>query len=103
MSNDSMTNFYFWNDTVSVGSYYLVFYCNDSYGLYNSTDTIYFDVLYDCMSDSDCSEAGDVCIFNGCVSEGCTDYCPTNIDLSCHYCLNIYFPEQSTHYRHYFS
>ncbi|NOQ56037.1 MAG: DUF2341 domain-containing protein, partial [Nanohaloarchaea archaeon] len=84
LSNDSMTNFYFLNDTVSVGYYDLVFYCNDSYGVLNSTDMIYFEVLYDCMTDSDCSEAGDICIYNGCVSEGCTEFCTTNVDLSCH-------------------
>ncbi|MBW6461507.1 MAG: DUF2341 domain-containing protein [DPANN group archaeon] len=84
MYEDSLDHFSLLNDTVFVGSYDLVFYCNDTYGLYNSTDMIYFEVLYDCMSDSDCSLVGDICIQNGCVDIGCTEFCTYNVDTLCH-------------------
>jgi len=38
MSNDSATHFYKLNDTLSDGSYHVVFYCNDTAGNTNSTE-----------------------------------------------------------------
>ena len=52
MGNDSPTHFYYLNKSVYVGDYNVVFYCNDSNGLMNST-SISFKVEYDCMLNED--------------------------------------------------
>jgi len=52
MGNDSPTHFYYINKSVYVGDYDVVFHCNDSNGLMNST-SISFKVEYDCMLNED--------------------------------------------------
>jgi len=52
MGDDSPTHFYYINKSVYVGDYNVVFYCNDSNGLMNSTN-INFKVEYDCMLNED--------------------------------------------------
>ncbi|NOQ37540.1 hypothetical protein GQ472_01500 [archaeon] len=52
MGNDSPTHFYYINKSVYVGDYNVVFHCNDSNGLMNST-SISFKVEYDCMLNED--------------------------------------------------
>ncbi|MCK5042939.1 MAG: hypothetical protein KAR51_02840, partial [Candidatus Aenigmarchaeota archaeon] len=52
MGKDSPTHFYYINKSVYVGDYNVVFYCNDSNGLMNSTG-ISFKVEYDCMLNED--------------------------------------------------
>jgi len=74
--------FYFLNDTLYKGSYEVVFYCNDSNGVMNNTDPILFDVLYDCMFDSECA-VDNICVLNTCTSIICTDYCTNSTDLVC--------------------
>jgi|GEM_PF-3248971 len=45
MSNDSYTHFYYHNSSMTIGQHNVVFYCNDSEGNLNQTDTIYFTVV----------------------------------------------------------
>jgi len=87
MPAGSSDTFYFLNDTVNVGSYEVVFYCNDSNGVMNNTDPILFDVLYDCMFDTDCA-VDNLCILNVCTPIICTDYCTNSTDLICNSACN---------------
>ncbi len=47
LSEDIPNHFYYFNDTVYLGNYNVVFYCNDSNGLMNSAE-VDFDVQYGC-------------------------------------------------------
>ncbi len=47
LSEDMPTHFFYFNDTVYLGNYNVVFYCNDSNGLMNSAE-VDFDIQYGC-------------------------------------------------------
>ncbi|MCK5593741.1 MAG: hypothetical protein KAI18_00715, partial [Candidatus Aenigmarchaeota archaeon] len=52
MSNDAVDHYHFFNKSVYVGNYEVVFYCNDSAGNVANA-TLVFDVQYDCMLNED--------------------------------------------------
>lgn len=83
MPVESSDTFYVFNNTVSKASYEVVFYCNNSNGVMNNTDPILFNVLYECMFDTECM-VDYSCVSNVCTLLECTDYCTNSTDLVCH-------------------
>ena len=52
MTNDAVDHYYFFNKSVYVGNYEVVYYCNDSVGNVANA-TLVLDVQYDCMLNED--------------------------------------------------